>query len=112
MSVLEIDRHVKSLDYALKVLLSKKYVEYIKSIYLFGSCARITQKYSSDVDLFVFLDQTMSKSLFFSLRGDVSPDDYTLPEIDLHCTTSNTFSTSNAFNNNLIKEAKLIWKRD
>lgn len=40
-------------EYALRTIQSSCIRPYIKTIYLYGSCARGEEKYSSDVDLFL-----------------------------------------------------------
>jgi hypothetical protein len=49
-------RHDQSLKHALHVL-KKDFFEYIDRIYLYGSCARSQQRYSSDVDLLVVVSE-------------------------------------------------------
>lgn len=104
-------RHVQSLEYALSILLQDEYAWYIRSIYLYGSCARREQKYTSDVDLFVFFDHDTPKSVIFNLKSITSPDDSDLPEVDLHCSLSNSFGFSKCYDDNLTREAKLLWER-
>lgn len=105
------NRHVKSLLYALNVLKSNKYKEHIREIYLYGSCARGHQKFDSDVDLFLFVDEGVSDQLIRELRIAVSPDDYTLPEVEIKISKTNYFSNSRIFQTNLEREAILLWKR-
>lgn len=78
-----MSRHGESLRYAMNVLLSEKNRSYISKIYLYGSCARMQQKYTSDVDLFVLTSEPMTKKQIRDLKIAVSPDDYTLPSVEL-----------------------------
>ena len=45
-------------EYALRTIQSSCIRPYIKTIYLYGSCARGEEKYSSDVDLFLELSES------------------------------------------------------
>ena len=51
-------RQRNAAEYALKVIQSSCIKPYIKTIYLYGSCARGEEKYSSDVDLFLELSES------------------------------------------------------
>jgi predicted nucleotidyltransferase len=106
------NRHRKSLEYALKILLDKEYNKYILSIYLYGSCARAEQKYNSDVDLFIFITEDMDRKVYNKLKSDISPEYLGLPIVDLHCSKSDKFSDVNLFNKNLKKESELLWERN
>ena len=46
-------RQRNAAEYALRAIQSSCIKPYIKTIYLYGSCARGEEKYSSDVDLFL-----------------------------------------------------------
>jgi len=102
--------HAKSLAYAIRAL--KPYKPYIKAIYLYGSCARCEQKSSSDVDLFLFMTAETSPEIMREIRANLSPGDTSLPEVDVHFSTNEEFSGCKTFNNNLKKEAKLIWEKN
>lgn len=104
------ERHLKSLKYAVSVILSKEYRRYIKSIYLFGSCIRNNPTYSSDVDIFIFFKEDTTKDIIHNLKSNVHPIDYTLPEVDIHYSLDDDFSWSKQFNDNLKKEASCLWK--
>lgn len=56
-------RHEQSLLHALDVLGQERYKKYIRAIYLYGSCTRSEQKYHSDVDLFLFMDEDAPNSV-------------------------------------------------
>lgn len=108
---MEKSRHAQSLQYALNVLKQQKYKRYIRAIYLYGSCARCEQKFDSDVDVFLFLDDDIPANLIREMRSDVIPD-YTLPEVEIKFSKTNEFSTSYHFNKNIERDCKLIWKRE
>lgn len=102
--------HAESLAYAIKAL--KPYKPYIRAIYLYGSCARHEQKSSSDVDLFLYVTPDASPKLMREIRANISPDNISLPEVDVHFSMDNEFSGCRVFNNNLKKEAKLLWPKN
>ena len=49
----QTERHQEAIEYALNILSANPYKSYIDKIYMFGSCARKEQRYTSDVDLLV-----------------------------------------------------------
>ena len=51
-------RQRNAAEYALRTIQSSCIRPYIKTIYLYGSCARGEEKYSSDVDLFLELSES------------------------------------------------------
>ena len=51
-------RQRNAAEYALRAIQSSCIKPYIKTIYLYGSCARGEEKYSSDVDLFLELSES------------------------------------------------------
>lgn len=103
-------RHEQSLLYALDVLGKGHYKKYIRAIYLYGSCARGEQKFSSDVDLFLFLDRDMPDRLIREMRLEVIPH-YTLPEVELKISKTEEFSSSYHFNKNIKRDGMLLWER-
>ena len=99
------------MDQAVRKLI-EEFSEYIKEIYLYGSCARGEQKFSSDVDLFVRVQENTPTRVLRKMRIEAMPDDDNLPEVDLKFTSGENFSQSYRFNENIKKEGKLIWKKD
>lgn len=112
MELVSNNRHKESLEYALDVLFSDTYKQFIKSIYLYGSCARREQRYNSDVDLFIFTTKDINRSVLRSLRYDVIPENGKLPDVQLNYSDTDEFSSDRLFNSNLNREAKLIWVRN
>lgn len=104
-------RHAESLQYALDILLGDVYRPYIKAIYLYGSCARCEQTESSDVDLFLFLDKSIPHKKRITIRCDVIPDNYLLPEVDIHYSFSDRFSIDKTFQSELERDGRLLWER-
>lgn len=105
-------RHERSLQHALEVLTSERYRTYLDAIYLYGSCARGDQKYTSDVDLLLKLRETVPTGVLRSMRVEATPDDWELPEVELKYFSGEQFSQSNQFDKNLREEGKLLWVRE
>ena len=71
-------RQRNAAEYALRAIQSSCIKPYIKTIYLYGSCARGEEKYSSDVDLFLELSESFRsrpelKKYLYLLKSEVSP---------------------------------------
>lgn len=107
-----MDRHEKSLNYALSILTGNQYLPYLDAIYLYGSCARGEQKYASDVDLLLKLKADVPHNILRTMRSEATPDDWELPEVELEFFSGSHFSNSHQFNKNLEKEAVLIWTKN
>lgn len=105
-------RHEKSLQYALSVLTSERYRAYLDAIYLYGSCARGDQKYTSDVDLLLKLRKNVPADILRSMRVEATPDDWELPEVELKYFLGEQFSQSEQFDRNLREEGKVLWVRE
>lgn len=105
-------RHEKSLQHALSVLTSERYRVYLDAIYLYGSCARGDQKYTSDVDLLLKLRKTVPASVLRLMRVEATPDDCELPEVELKYFSGERINHSDQFDRNLRKEGKLLWVRE
>ncbi len=105
-----MNRHEKSLQYALDKLKNSDYSDYISCVYLYGSCSREDYKFNSDIDLFVCVHENTPAAILRKMRSDVINDDYTLPEVELMVSKSGLYSVSRQFNENLQKEAVLLWE--
>lgn len=105
-----MQRHEKALQYALQRL-QNDYSKYVCSIYLYGSFSRKEHKYNSDVDLFVCVQEDTPAKIIARMRSAVISDDYTLPEVELKVSKSGLFSSSRQFNENLQREALLLWEK-
>lgn len=104
-----MDRHVEALLYALDVLKREENKKYIQAIYLYGSCARCEQRYSSDVDILLIV-KDMPRKRCIQLKSEIVPEDYTLPVVDLKiCEEGIKFSKT--FYDNFKKDGKLLWER-
>lgn len=107
-----MSRQAEALIYALNKLKDEKYKKYINEIYLYGSCARGTYKYGSDVDLFLVLSSDVPKDMIREMKNAVVPVDYRLPGVELKTSTFPGFSNSRQFSKNIKEEGRLLWKRD
>lgn len=82
-------RQKKALIYALDVIRSSELAPYIDDIVLFGSCVHHTERYESDVNLLIELNESFMKEkerLRIPLRlltSAVMMDDLDAPEVDL-----------------------------
>ena len=93
------ERSKKSIDYAISIIKESRIFPFVDKLLLYGSCARQDQRYDSDVDLFLVLKPNIDLDVYrddlIRLKGDVSPVDFDLPEVDLHSTVGNVWETSN-----------------
>ncbi|MDO4554723.1 MAG: nucleotidyltransferase domain-containing protein [Lachnospiraceae bacterium] len=85
------------------------YKENIEAIYLYGSYARGTYKYNSDVDLLIKVNSNVSNAWIRQLKADVMQDDIELPEVDLKIVRNKIVGRQ--FAENFRKDAKLLWKK-
>lgn len=82
-------RQKEALIYALDVIRNSELAPYINDIVLFGSCAHHTERYESDVNLLLELNESFMKEkerLRIPLRlltSAVMMDDLDAPEVDL-----------------------------
>lgn len=104
-------RHEASLLHALQILRQQPYRDFIRKIYLYGSCARGEQKYHSDLDLLLIVEPSMPNVLIRELKSRVMPDDDTLPEVELKVNKGEELSFSHQFTTNLKKDGVLLWNR-
>src|SRR5699024_8357427 len=75
-------RHERSLSFIVNYL---KTTGYVKQIWLFGSTARNKNRYNSDVDIYAILKEEFnSNRIKIKIKNDITPDDYSLPEVDVH----------------------------
>ncbi len=89
--------------------------KYVKDVVLYGSTARGQAKPSSDVDILLVLDEAVKSHRKYNdwityLKGNISSEDYTLPETDLHVVfDENWKENGNAYFSNIRKEGFSIW---
>lgn len=86
--VKDCSKFKKSLVYAMTILTEWKFKNYICELWLYGSVARGDMKETSDVDLFLVLDNEAKLKIpsneLRNLTSLVIPVEITLPEVDLH----------------------------
>lgn len=114
LSAAILERSQKSIDYATSVIFQSTLAPYVSAIYLYGSCARNMQRYSSDVDIFLELEKECDAELFhneiINLIASVSPPDAMLPEVDLRVEIGETWkSDGSVFHKQILKEGRLLW---
>ena len=103
-------RHDQSIEYAMSVLLGD-YSDYLQEIRLFGSCARGQQRYRSDVDLLIVVSEGTPPRIMRQMRAAATPEDDTLPAVDLKFSTGPEYSTSAQFNRNIMEEGRTLWTK-
>jgi len=109
------DRHIKAIEKAKKKIQDSDLSIYIKDVYLYGSCARGTAKYDSDVDLLLVLKKNIVsvenyQKLIRLLRSNLMPDNIEDVEIDVHTTIDTLDHQYNKlYFNNIRKEGISIW---
>lgn len=114
--VITSERHQRALDYALSEIRASRVNGFVSDVLLYGSCARKTQKWDSDVDLFLVLrEDTPNDSAFRGavrkLQGSVTSPELFDPQVDMHITIGNEWETRDGmYYENLRKEGKTVWK--
>ena len=102
-------------EYALRTIQSSCIRPYIKTIYLYGSCARGEEKYSSDVDLFLELSESFRsrpelKKYLYLLKSEVSSEELDDAETDLKIVVGDDWKRNKMlYYTNVRKEGIQIW---
>ena len=102
-------------EYALRTIKSSCIRTYIKTIYLYGSCARGEEKYSSDVDLFLELSESFRsrpelKKYLYLLKSEVSSEELDDAETDLKIVVGDDWKKNKMlYYTNVRKEGIQIW---
>lgn len=109
-----IKRSKESILHAKRIIINSPLCPYVSALYLFGSCARKEQRYNSDVDLLLELDPSFDEKQYHSeLRKVISlatPDDDTLPEVDLKIEIGDGWKNDGTiFHKQILKEGKNVW---
>ena len=110
------ERHLAAIEHARAKILKSPLAKYVKDVVLYGSTARGQAKPSSDVDMLMVLDKTIKNYKKYQawltyLKGNISSDDYTMPEADLHVVFDENWDDNNeAYFMNIKKEGFSIWK--
>lgn len=107
-------RSEDSIKYAMSKILASPVAPYVKHLFLYGSCVRKEQKYASDVDLFMVLDNAFdiqkNKADVIFLKGEVTPTDDDLPEVDLKVVIGDSWKDNQMlYYQNIKKEGVDLW---
>ena len=108
-------RQRNAAEYALRTIQSSCIRPYIKTIYLYGSCARGEEKYSSDVDLFLELSESFRsrpelKKYLYLLKSEVSSEELDDAETDLKIVVGDDWKRNKMlYYTNVRKEGIQIW---
>lgn len=110
----EKDRLQATLDYAISVIKKSKLSGYVSALYLYGSCARNTQKITSDVDLLLELNDKIDIAEYTEeirkLKSEIIPLTDDLMDIDLAVVIGDTWKTNKMlYYSQIKKEGKNIW---
>lgn len=111
----KMERHEKALAYAVKVIQNSPLAEYVMELYLYGSYARGDYKYSSDIDLFLVLEEEARghHSEIMELKSEVTDaEDFEGVDVDLKVAFGDAWKKSNQFyHKNIRRDGKNIWGR-
>lgn len=108
-------RQQATMEYAISQIINSSISNYIVAVYLYGSCARNEEKFSSDVDLLLELrsDFPATPKLrkdIVRLRSDVMTDDIFDPEVDLKVVVGDEWKKNKMpFYKNIRKDGVLLW---
>ena len=109
------ERHLATIEQAKSKIRKSPLSKHVKDVRLYGSTARGQSKHSSDVDILMILDNRIknykrTNDWISYLKGNISSDDYTLPEVDLHIVFDEKWKEANdAYFSNIKKEGFSIW---
>ena len=113
-----MDRHAMALENAYNRIKESPVMEHIAEIYLYGSLARETVKWDSDIDLLIVLDELERDNAdlrrnIIELKGTISGDDLYNPEVDIKIAFGDSWKSSKSlFYTTILDEGKLLWKRN
>ena len=99
-----MERHDRALAYALDYLKTERCV---RAVYLFGSCARGTEKYLSDIDLFVVVEDETTNDMIRHIANNGLPYIHGLPEVDITVYRQGTLDNTESF---FLKGVKRDWR--
>lgn len=107
------ERHLSALKYAMEKIAESPVSGYVKELYLYGSFARGTYSWGSDIDLLLSLDEECRQSHrrdVLLLKSSVSQDDINAVETDLKIVFGDEWKNSSmCYYQNVRKEGKKIW---
>ena len=109
-------RHANAIKLAMSTLCDVSFFEHILAIYLFGSCARGEESFSSDVDIMVEVNISyvdMSKEErhdFLMLVSELNVSSDTRAAIDLKLVEDNVWNNSNSlFYSRVRRDSICLW---
>lgn len=106
------DRHMEALQYAMNVISQSAIAPYVEELYLYGSCAKGTQGWNSDVDLLLVLstDAAYLKREVIQLKGQVSKDDIYAVDVDLKVAYGQDWKKNTMlYYKNIAREGRKLW---
>ena len=109
------ENHLKTIRQAKARIRKSPLSNYVKDVYLYGSTARGKARPTSDIDLLMILDENVKLKARYNdwityLKGNISSDDYNMPETDLHVAFGDSWKQSNdAYFSNVREEGFSIW---
>lgn len=89
-------RHQKAIEFALKKIKESPLSKYVVEVVLFGSVARNEERFDSDIDLLLVLNEqarAMKKDISY-LKGNISSDEIEDAEADLKITFNKDWRNS------------------
>ena len=110
------ERHKNAMIYALKKIQQSPIALYVKSVILYGSCARGEASWGSAVDLCVFLNEDVRKlsnytQIIHLLKGTISEDDAYSAETDIKFVIGDEWQNSGMlYFKNLRKDGIPVWQ--
>lgn len=110
-------RVMESLSYAFRKIQESPIAPYVSHVWMYGSRARGTGDYGSDIDLLIELsadiDMAQMRNEVIALHGRISPPDVDLPEVDMHTTVGAGWKSSRQlYYRNVRKDGIDIWETE
>lgn len=101
-------RHDKLADYVLENIESNGNV--LKA-FVFGSYARGEEKWGSDVDFLLVVNDSTQDAEIRNIVLNLSPDDYTLPELDITVYRESNVAKDSFFLSQVKKDWRLVYEK-
>lgn len=115
MFVIPSNKHDIALRNALDVIKQSSVFPFVDKLYLYGSCAQNKISSTSDVDLFMVINNNTPQTREFRknlllLKSDVTSDNINEPEVDLKIVTGNEWENSTMnYYKNVKKDGIILW---
>lgn len=115
MNINQSTGHKKLLHRWLKQLSRFNLLPYIDKIILFGSFARGTARYNSDIDILVLLNDKCSRSVYTVIKNTLVSyqtiiSNVSLYELNPQYMLSKQFDNNSLFNTLVKREGKVLWQ--